>query len=100
MVIVVNPQYLAKPKRKYVCFRNVREHRREKMEKKLAEYGWSTIASAQDIDTAACKLSDSILSLVNEGFPQIKVQISSRDPLILSLLVKHLCNLRNKQIKM
>ena len=46
----------------------------------MAAYDWSTIASVQDIDTAACKLSDSILSLVNECFPQIKVRISSRDP--------------------
>ena len=33
------------------------------------------------------------------GFPQIKVRISSRDPPFMSPLVKHLCNLRNKQIK-
>ena len=70
------------------------------MEKKLAEYDWSTIANAQDVDTAACKLSDSILSLVNECFPQIEVRISSCDPPFMSPLVKHLCNLRNKRIKM
>ena len=76
------------------------ENPKIKMEKKLAEYDWSTIASAQDMDIAACILSDSILSLVNECFPQIKVRISSRDPPFMSPLVKHLCNLRNKQIKM
>ena len=38
--------------------------------------------------------------LINECFPQIKVRISSRDPPFMSPLVKHLCNLRNKQIKM
>ena len=53
MAIVVNPQVLAEPERKYVCFRDVREHRKIKMEKKMAEYDWSTIASVQDIDTAA-----------------------------------------------
>ena len=37
---------------------------------------------------------------VNECFPQIKVRISSRDPPFMSPLVKHLCNLRKKQIKM
>ena len=100
MAIVVNPQFLAKPERKYVCFRDVREHRKIKMEKKLAEYDWSTIASVQDLDIAACKRNDSILSLINECFPQIKVRISSRDPPFMSPLVKHLCNLRNKQIKM
>ena len=100
MAIVVNPQSLPKPERKYVCFRNVREHRKIKMEKKLAEYDWSTVANAQDLDTAACKLSDSILSLVNECFPQIKVRISSHDPPFMSPLVKDLCNLRNKRIKM
>ena len=70
------------------------------MEGKLAEYEWSAIASVQDVDAAACKLSDSILSLVNECFPQIKVRISSRDPPFMLPLVKHLCNLRNEQIKM
>ena len=57
------------------------------MEKKLAEYDWSTIARVQDMETAACKLSDSILSLVNECFPQIKVRISSRSPPFMSPLV-------------
>ena len=70
------------------------------MEKKLAEYDWSTISSVQDLDIAACKLNYSILSLINECFPQIKVRISSRDPPFMSPLVTHLCNLRNKQIKM
>ena len=55
MAIVVNPQVLAEPERKYVCFRDVREHRKIKMEKKMAEYDWSTIASVQDIDTASYK---------------------------------------------
>ena len=95
MTIVVNPQFQAKPERKYVCFRDVREHRKIKMEKKLAEYDWSTIASVQDMDTAACKLSDSILSLVNECFPPKKVRISSRDSPFMSPVVKHLRNLRN-----
>ena len=72
MVIVVNPQFLANPKES-VCFRDVCEHRKIKMEKKLAEYDWTTIASVQNIDNAAYKLGDSILSLVNECFPQIKV---------------------------
>ena len=66
----------------------------------MGEYDWSTIASVQDMDTAACKLIDSILSLVNECFSQIKARISLRDPPFMSPLVKHLCNLRNKQIKM
>ena len=99
IAIVVNSQYLAKPERKYVCFRDVRD-RKIKMEKKLAEYDWSTIASVQDMDIAAYKLSDSILSLVNECFPQIKVRISSRHPPFMPPLVKHLCNLRSKRIKM
>ena len=53
IAIAVNPQFLAKPERKYECFRDVREHRKIKMEKKLAEYYWSTIASVQNMDTAA-----------------------------------------------
>ena len=70
-----------------------------KMEKKLAECDWSTIASVQDIHTAACKLSDSILSLVNECFPQIKVRISSRDPSFMSHWLTDLRNQINKLIR-
>ena len=90
MAIVVNPQFPAKI--------YVREHRKIRMEKKVAEYDWSSIASAQDV--LLLHVSSVIQSLVNECFPQIRVRISSRDPPFMSPLVKHLCNLRNKQIKM
>lgn len=70
LAIVVNPQSLAKPERKYVCYRDVCEHRKIKMEGKLAECDWSSIAGV--------KLNDLILSLVNEYYPQIRVRISSR----------------------
>ena len=42
MAIVVNPQSLAKPERKHVCFRDVREHRKIKMEK-----NWQNMIGAQ-----------------------------------------------------
>ena len=35
MAIVVDPQFLAKPERKDVCFRDIREHRKIKMEEKI-----------------------------------------------------------------
>ena len=35
----------------------------------------------------------------NECFPLIKVKVSTREPPYMSPLVKHLCNKRNKQIK-
>jgi hypothetical protein len=37
--------------------------------------------------------------MFNECFPLIKIKVSTHDPPYMSPLVKHLCNIRNKQIK-
>ena len=51
------------------------------------------------MDKATTFLNDKISSIFNECFPLIKVKFSTRDPAYMSPLVKHLCNKRNKQIK-
>ena len=54
---------------------------------------------SNDVDNATTLLNDKIPSIFNECFPLIKVKVSTRDPPYMSPLVKHLCNKRNKQIK-
>ena len=88
-----------KPERKHVYFRDVREHRKINMEKCLPKCDWSSIYNTNDVDKATTLLNDKISSIFNECFPLIKVKVSTRDPPYMSPLVKHLCNKRNKQIK-
>ena len=99
MAIIVNPCVQAKPERKHVYFRDVREHRKINMEKCLRKCDWSAIYNANNVDEATTLLNDKIFSIFNECFPLIKVKVSTRDPPYMSPLVKHLCNKRNKQIK-
>ena len=99
MAIIVNPCVQAKPERKYVYFGDVREHRKINMEKCFQKCDWSAIYKANNVDEAITLLNDKIFSIFNECFPLIKVKVSTRDPPYMSPLVKHLCNKRNKQIK-
>ena len=99
MAIIVNPCVQVKPERKHVYFRDVREHRKINMEKCLQKCDWSSIYNTNDVDKATTLLNDKISSIFSECFPLIKVKVSTRDPPYMSPLVKHLCNKRNKQIK-
>ena len=99
MAIIVNPCVQVKPERKHAFFRDVREHRKINMEKCLQKCDWSTIYNTNDVDKATTLLNDEISSIFYECFPLIKVKASTRDPPHMSPLVKHLCNKRNKQIK-
>ena len=69
------------------------------MEKCLQKCDWSSIYNTNDVDKATTLLNDKISSIFNGCFPLIKVKVSTRDPPYMSTLVKHLCNKRNKQIK-
>ena len=69
------------------------------MEKCLQKCDWSSIYNTNDVDKATALLNDKISSIFSECLPLIKVKVSTRDPPYMSLLVKHLCNKRNKQIK-
>jgi hypothetical protein len=50
MAIIVNRRVQAKPERKHVYFRDVREHRKINMEKSLQECHWSSIYNTNDVD--------------------------------------------------
>ncbi len=95
---MVAPQTLAKAERKHVFFRDVREHRKIEMEKKLKEYNWASVNNTRDASEAVYMLTDVIGRMYDDCFPLIKV--SFRDPPYMSPLVKHLCKMRNRQITM
>ena len=98
---MVTPRIQAKPERKHVYFRDVRQHRKIDMENKLKFFDWSKVFSVNDVEEAGCcvlLLNQEISLMFSESFPRIKVKTSSRDPPYMSPLVKYLCNIRNKQI--
>lgn len=43
LAIMVSPQTLAKAERENVFFRDVREHRKIEMDKRLIEYNWAGV---------------------------------------------------------
>ena len=81
-------------------FRYVREHRKIEMEKRLKEYNWTSVNNTRDASEAVSILTDAIGGMYNDCFPLIKVKVSSRDPPYMTPLVKHLCKMRNRQIRM
>jgi hypothetical protein len=97
---MVAPQTLAKAERKHVFFRDVREHRKIEMEKRLKEYNWTSVNNTRDASEAVSILTDAIGGMFNYCFPLIKVKVSSRDPPYMTPLVKHLYKMRNRQIRM
>ena len=98
LAVTVTPRIQAKPERKHVYFRNVRQHRKIDMENKLKFFNWSKVFSVNDVEEAVLLLNQEISLMFNESFPRFKVKTSSRDPPYMSPLVKYLCNIRNKQI--
>jgi len=87
---------LAKPQRKYVSFRDTRDHRKIAMETKLRAFDWNSIKNLDNPEESAKLLNTSLWSMFNERFPLVRVRVSSRDPPYMSPLVKHLCKIRNK----
>ena len=100
LAVMVAPQILAKAERKHVFFRYVREHRKIEMEKRLKEYNWTSVNNTRDASEAVSILTDAIGGMYNDCFPLIKVKVSSRGPPYMTPLVKHLCKMRNRQIRM
>ena len=96
--VMVTPRIQAKPERKHVYFRDVRQHRKIDMENKLKFFDWSKVFSVNDVEEAVRLLNQEICLMFNESFPRIKVKTSSCDPPYMSPLVKYLCNIRNKQL--
>ena len=62
---MITPKVLAKPERKHVYFRDVREHRKIDMENKLKECDWSSVYNTSDVDYAVTVLNELIVSLFN-----------------------------------
>ncbi len=80
LAIMVSLQTFAKAERKHVFFRDVREHRKIEMEKRLKEYNWTSVNMTDDVNEAVSILTDAIGSMFNDCFSLIKVKVSSRDP--------------------
>ena len=91
------PRIDVKPVRKTVSFRDViREHRKLCMDKKMDQFDCERFTISDDPSENVRRLGETLLLMLNECFPIIKVRISSRDPPYMSPLVKHLCKIRNK----
>ena len=99
LAIILLPQTLAKAEREHVYFRDVREHRKIEMEKRLKEFNWTGPDNTNDVNKAVSTLTNVIGNMFDDCFPLIKVKVSSRDPPFMTPLVKHLCKIRNRQIK-
>ena len=98
--ILVRPRIVVKPVCKTVSFRDVREHRKLCMDKKMDQFDWEHFTISDDPSENVRCLSETLLLMFNECFPIIKVRISSQDPPYMSPLVKHLCKIRNKNSRM
>ena len=99
LAVMVTPRVAARPDRSFVFFRDVREHRKIQMEHKLEACVWNNVLSCDDITEAIHLLDNTLTGIFNECFPLIKVKVSSRDPPYMSPLVKHLCTIRNRNIR-
>ena len=99
LAVLVLPRITSKPIRKFVYFRNVREHRKIEMEKKLVDFDWSSVNTNTDLCESVRLFNDTLMTMFNDCFPLKKVKVSSRDPPYMSPLVKHSCNIRNKNIR-
>ena len=96
LAVTVLPSIPAKPQRKYVSFRDTRDHRKIAMETKLSVFDWNSINNLDNPEESVKLLNTSLWSMFNESFPLVRVRVSSRDPPYMSPLVKHLCKVRNK----
>ena len=97
LAVIVLPSIPAKPQRKYVSFRDTRDHRKIFMETKLSALDWNSISNLDNPEESAKLLNTSLWSMFNESFPLVRVRVSSRDPPYMSPLVRHLCKIRNKK---
>ena len=93
------PRIVIKPFRKTVSFRDVREHRKLCMDKKMDQFDWERFTISDDPSDNVRRLSETLSLMFSECFPVIKVRMSSRDPPYMSPLVKHLCKIRKKNTR-
>ena len=81
LAVMVAPQTLAKAERKHVFFRDVREHRKIEMEKRLKEYNWTSVNNTRDVSEAVSILTDAIGGMFNDCFPLIGKGFLKRPPI-------------------
>ena len=94
--VLIPPRITTKPVRKNVIFRDVREHRKVQMDRKLQDLEWDMFFDCQNPSENVQKLNDALGNMFDECFPLISIKMSSRDPPYITPLVKHLCKIRNK----
>ena len=71
--VIVSSNQPARPERRYVSLRDVREHRKLDLQHKLEAFDWSLIDSRVNLDEETNLLSDSLKRMHDESFPLIKI---------------------------
>ena len=97
--ILVMLRIVVKPFRISVSFRDVREHRKLCMDKKMDQFDWERFAISDDPSDNVRRLRETLFLMFNECIPVIKDRMSSRDPPYMSPLVKNLCKIRKKNTR-
>ena len=57
LAVMVSPRTHVKAERKHVFFRDVREHRKIEMDKRLKEYNWTSVNNTNDVSEAVSTLT-------------------------------------------
>ena len=70
LVVTVPPSSPAKPRPKYVSFRNTRDHRKIAMETKLSTFDWNSINNLDNPEESVKLLNAILWSIFNESFLQ------------------------------
>ena len=78
--ILIMLRIVDKPVRKTVSFRDAREHRKLRMDKKMDQFDWERFTISDDPGDNVRRLNESLFLMLNKRFPIIKVRILSRDP--------------------
>lgn len=70
--VIVSSNQPARPERRYVSLRDVREHRKLDLQHTLEAFDWSLIDSRVNLDKESNLLSDSLKRMHDESCPLIK----------------------------
>lgn len=99
LTVIVNPKVKEPAVRKYIEMRDVRDQHKITMFNKLNKTDFSVITNCTDVEKAVENLYAIICPLLKSIFPVLKVKMSSRDPIYITPLIKHLLWKRSKLIK-
>ena len=99
LAVLLKPVVKVKATRKTVEFRDLREHNKLKMLRKMDDFQWDTITNGTTCPNEMINnFYNKIWPIFDECFPVIKTRVSSRDPPFLSPIVKHLLKLRKNAV--